>query len=51
MNGVILMLFGIWCMVGIVILELRKLNKSLDSSMRSMYIKSVMDDLNDKKEE
>ena len=51
MNGVIWMLFGIWCMVGIVILELRKLNKSLDSSMRSMYIKSVMDELNDEKEE
>jgi hypothetical protein len=51
MNGVILMLFGIWCMIGVLILEVRKVHKVLDANMRSMYIKSALDALDDKKEE
>jgi len=50
MNGVILMLFGIWCMIGVLILEVRKLHKVLDTNMRSMYIKSALDALDDKTE-
>ena len=46
MSAIALILFGIWCMIVVLILEVRKLNKTLDSSLRDMYIKSIVDDMN-----
>ena len=51
MSNEALLLLAIFFMIGVLILEVRKLHKVLDTNMRSMYIKSALDALDDKTKE